>query len=984
LTLFGALAMALGVGAAASAVVSEQQNEVVETNASSTTLGQVFYLKDDGKWFKDSAHLFLYCFGNGDAWYEFSAVSGTSYYSATVGKAGFTGLIIVRCDSSGSSGWDYKWNQTDNITSFGANQLFITGGLDPVSYTSSNLYQVQTYKILNSGSATSTGSQYVEKNSLPSLSESGYLLDGWYSSPTATSKTTSVTSNTTLYARFYSSNWCFLTGDATFLGSGKTYWERKDAIPADNNDDGNIAAFLNVSIANNSLFQIYYNNSNGSWEKQDKSLAGATATSLFSIVDDGYGQHNIKYSNHLAVAPENGFKVYMTSGWANVAINYDVTITIHDEKEGATKSVTGNSDIEFNPAEHATAHEGYTATYYSDSTHETLWGTSRPTTGKKDVYVVYTQITYDLTYKYVVDGVLQDKKADGTILSVPHGTLFGNLAEPSFYGCSFDGWYSDPDLANNHVLSGQPVTSSSTIYAKFTSDPSSSSLYFALKNDYASDMTVSGGSYTYVAYFNKSVEPIKSETVKVKELTGISVDGWKHYSFHVPTDATTFLLYKGTYGANTQTCDMHVGTNASDKNGYTNGHNLFVLSDNSRRNEDLIDKRMGTWADIIYYLEVSSNSSFPAGASTTTYTMTPPTDPSTGNAADVLGVTVLKNNYIRGHFVANGANGYNKTIAGAEAKSDSSTWKYVAQVSGVGGQVKPMNGGSDFDEKKLNVYIAGDGGVWLIDCAGIDAGGYLFITSDLMAAEIKVDCAAGGFSHAKLSTVSGVTTASNVVFGNGLQGMIRVPIYNLHKGQQASGSLSVTFTSANDSDLTTSITGLEVLDTKTDLIVTLDGGAESWSATTAVSSTNVAAASVAFEIGSAILGASSSSVCNVSSDKAIELCKLYTAAIATALEKDDYGIQTWDGDLTQERGSPVYQGSALAKFKEIRYELGLRTGLDDYKTDYPYLAYGIFPGQGHESSPLTTTLWIVLASGLAGLAAIGAAYFVSKKKRHQA
>ncbi len=37
-----------------------------------------------------------------------------------------------------------------------------------------------------------------------------------------------------------------------------------------------------------------------------------------------------------------------------------------------------------------------------------------------------------------------------------------------------------------------------------------------------------------------------------------------------------------------------------------------------------------------------------------------------------------------------------------------------------------------------------------------------------------------------------------------------------------------------------------------------------------------------------------------------------------------------------------------------------------------------------ESSPLTATLWIVIGSGLAGLGAIGIAYWVSKKKKHQA
>ena len=47
---------------------------------------------------------------------------------------------------------------------------------------------------------------------------------------------------------------------------------------------------------------------------------------------------------------------------------------------------------------------------------------------------------------------------------------------------------------------------------------------------------------------------------------------------------------------------------------------------------------------------------------------------------------------------------------------------------------------------------------------------------------------------------------------------------------------------------------------------------------------------------------------------------------------------------------------------------------------------GIIPGSPNGTeSPLTMTLWIVLASGIAGLGAIGTAYFVSKKKkRHQA
>ena len=41
----------------------------------------------------------------------------------------------------------------------------------------------------------------------------------------------------------------------------------------------------------------------------------------------------------------------------------------------------------------------------------------------------------------------------------------------------------------------------------------------------------------------------------------------------------------------------------------------------------------------------------------------------------------------------------------------------------------------------------------------------------------------------------------------------------------------------------------------------------------------------------------------------------------------------------------------------------------------------IVPGPSRDQSPLTLTLWIVLASGAAGLSAIGAAYFISKRKK---
>ena len=85
---------------------------------------------------------------------------------------------------------------------------------------------------------------------------------------------------------------------------------------------------------------------------------------------------------------------------------------------------------------------------------------------------------------------------------------------------------------------------------------------------------------------------------------------------------------------------------------------------------------------------------------------------------------------------------------------------------------------------------------------------------------------------------------------------------------------------------------------------------------------------------------------------------------------------------------------AVSKYDDIIYKYGTDAGIisktySDFLSRQGETYYsggagyaGIVPGMptGAES-PLTTTLWIVLASGAAGLSAIGAAYFISKKKK---
>ncbi len=68
-----------------------------------------------------------------------------------------------------------------------------------------------------------------------------------------------------------------------------------------------------------------------------------------------------------------------------------------------------------------------------------------------------------------------------------------------------------------------------------------------------------------------------------------------------------------------------------------------------------------------------------------------------------------------------------------------------------------------------------------------------------------------------------------------------------------------------------------------------------------------------------------------------------------------------------------------------RWDAEKKVGKGGYSSNDLNLAHVVLFGPSQDQSPLTLTLWIVLGAGIAGMAAIGAAYFVSKKKkRHQA
>ena len=138
--------------------------------------------------------------------------------------------------------------------------------------------------------------------------------------------------------------------------------------------------------------------------------------------------------------------------------------------------------------------------------------------------------------------------------------------------------------------------------------------------------------------------------------------------------------------------------------------------------------------------------------------------------------------------------------------------------------------------------------------------------------------------------------------------------------------------------------------------------------TTLASTTSSAAEPIlAFDIEAAIRSAQNTSVCNITKPEATSLCSRYEG-LASKSTIAGSEIFTWDSI------KPEYSDPKMWKISDIRNELGKIAG-----GDYAPKARYVVPAT--EQSPLTATLWIVLGCGLAGLSAIGVAYFVSKKKK---
>lgn len=98
----------------------------IVANAASITGGTKLYLQPNSNWTIDNARFAIYVYGNGDGWASMSLVSGeTNIYEATVPDGTWTNVIFTRMNpSTTDNNWDNRWNQTNDLTYDGTNNLY--------------------------------------------------------------------------------------------------------------------------------------------------------------------------------------------------------------------------------------------------------------------------------------------------------------------------------------------------------------------------------------------------------------------------------------------------------------------------------------------------------------------------------------------------------------------------------------------------------------------------------------------------------------------------------------------------------------------------------------------------------------------------------------------------------------------------------------------------------------------------------------------
>ena len=1025
LVVLGSFALLLGVGASVSVAQAAKENETVETKAfaggktvyftSPNAIPKIHYWGSAGstEW-PGTAMTLAYTNDQGENVYSFNLPSGD-----------LTGMVFH----------DTNGHQCNDITT--APGWTLTGYyLTQPTWEKSDAGTWQVLKDLsitynsNGGSGTMSSQTSLYRKSKVTVStntftRTGYVFTGWNTKANGSgdpysngSLITLSTSSVTLFAQWKRANGFYLLGP----GVGAT-WSIDDSSLASMGDDANSSAYwTGVSIvAGQGYKAVYYNGSSVEWCEGE--------------LNSGSHNANTTWTGGNAVTSVAGtYKIYLSKTGENPAktlsVNMDITYTCYEVYLGNTTekgTMTGNTDVtlattlsEVSPF---VSHEGYAITgYYSNSTcTASLTPGSYYPTASMNVYAKYEPITVTITLDK------QTGSGGQNSVSATYGASMPTITVPTRTGYTFGGYYSGTSGSGTKYYNADGTSahlsdfvSATTIYAKWTinnytvtykyrstdgednikSDTSTSADYntsVTLPSGAATDISgynfygwytsysaglfsgyIEGGSYNVTAsvslwgrYIKNGYTYLCSSTNDLNPTSAWRFtdsspsSGYRSFTRSFALNET-FYVFDCSSGGDT---DMHwsdmVGGDASHHFAYDSNNFKCTTAGSYQVVVDMSTKKIS-----IYYA-YEGEGYYMAGEGTFgspnwSLSAAAPMD-STSSAVGVN--TAILENGVVGTSVAKDTIAqvwYNPGF-GAITKYSMSLGDTYDFATDIGDNIQITKAGS------YNFYFKAtsstEGVLYIVDVSIIAKAGTLYLSTpasvkgdvSVTVTNTKGEHPIDGSKGGTLTNVEGCDLVSSTLkFQDGF--VFSVPIFNLRGADSGAAVTDVTFEWSAGSVSLSSVGDLGG-NSEQYMIINADG---------TVSETEYDAFVIALDIDDAIKAAGNQSVCNVAQEKAVELCESYDAASSDFLAAAT--IKTWNSI------KPTYSGDKFWTLAEIRVELGNRAG-----GDYVIATASIIPGapKGNES-PLTLTLWMVLGAGVLGLGAIGTAYFVSKKKRHQA
>ena len=188
---------------------------------------------------------------------------------------------------------------------------------------------------------------------------------------------------------------------------------------------------------------------------------------------------NDKNSKFTELVPEPTKENYTFAGWYNGNEKFDFTTVPTGDVTLTAKWTANDYYVSFvtehgdpptsqNVKYNGTANDpgklsedGYTFIgWYTDDTYDTEFDFTQPITGNTTVYAKWTAKDYEVSF-------ITEHGKTPTSQNVPYNKTATNPGELTAEGYTFDGWYAD-DIYSTEFDFTQPITSNTTVYAKWT------------------------------------------------------------------------------------------------------------------------------------------------------------------------------------------------------------------------------------------------------------------------------------------------------------------------------------------------------------------------------------------------------------------------------------------------------------------------------------------------------------------------------------